>query len=221
MAPDDQRYLAIETDEGLWNFDRQFLTSRWRCIWGEGCQGIHDTAEPELADGCCSVGAELIDADESRLISALGATLDPDLFERCAEAADDGVFSDASLSHTRVIDGACIFFNRPGFAGGAGCALHLSAVADGDSPVDWKPTVCWQLPLKVDRSEGVPTVRGWRRADWGPGGETMAWCCSDPAEAPEAFTSPAPVYVSMADELRALAGDDAYSELARRLSSES
>ena len=25
---------------------------------------------------------------------------------------------------TRVVDGACVFLNRPGFSGGAGCALH-------------------------------------------------------------------------------------------------
>jgi len=39
-----------------------------------------------------------------------------------------GVFADATRSNTRVIDKTCIFLNRPGFEGGAGCALHLAAL---------------------------------------------------------------------------------------------
>jgi hypothetical protein len=79
------------------------------------------------------------------------------------------------------VEGACIFLNRPGFAGGEGCALHLGALAEGDSPIDWKPSVCWQLPIKVDwvdRGDGgeVATVRRWARGDWGEIGEEMAWC---------------------------------------------
>ena len=31
-------------------------------------------------------------------------------------------FSDATRTHTKLVEGACIFLNRPGFAGGAGCA---------------------------------------------------------------------------------------------------
>ncbi len=29
---------------------------------------------------------------------------------------------------TRLVDDACIFLNRPGFAAGAGCALHTAAL---------------------------------------------------------------------------------------------
>ena len=28
--------------------------------------------------------------------------------------------------------------------------LHLAALAHQESPIDWKPSVCWQLPIKVD-----------------------------------------------------------------------
>ena len=60
-------------------------------------------------------------------------------------------------THTRVVDGACIFLNRPGFAGGEGCALHIAALACDESPTEWKPSVCWQLPLRVDWQESMPT----------------------------------------------------------------
>ena len=84
------------------------------------------------------------------MIAALAATLAPARFERHAEAREGGIFSDDARTHTRIVDGACIFLNRPDFAGGAGCALHLAAVDADESPLDWKPSVCWQLPIRVD-----------------------------------------------------------------------
>ena len=77
--------------------------------------------------------------------------------------------------HPRVVDGACIFLNRPGFAGGEGCALHIAALDAGDSPTEWKPSVCWQLPLRIDWQEidddtESATVRRWSRTDWGDHG---------------------------------------------------
>jgi hypothetical protein len=118
-----------------------------------------------------------------------------------------------------VVDGACVFLNRPGFPGGAGCALHLAAVDAGESPVGWKPSVCWQLPLRVEFATGegdteVATVRGWTRADWGAEGETMAWCCT---EGDRAYGGDRPVVDSLAEELEAIAGHAVYVELRRRL----
>ena len=96
------------------------------------------------------MGAELADVHEARMIAALAATLKPERFEHHAEAAGGGVFRDDERNATRVVDGACIFLNRPGFAGGAGCALHLAAIDADESPMDWKPSVCWQLPIRVE-----------------------------------------------------------------------
>jgi hypothetical protein len=168
------------------------------------------------------MGADLDGDDEARQISALAATLSPDGFEHHADAARDGVFADASRSSTRVVDGACIFLNRPGFAGGAGCALHLAAIEADESPVDWKPSVCWQLPIKVDWEKGeggdeVATVRAWSRRDWGKEGETMAWCCT---EGDLAFVGDRPVIDSLAEELEAVVGTTVYVELRRRLAPE-
>ncbi len=210
-----------EIDDGhtVWRFERAFLTSNWTCIWGRGCLGILDVPAEHLQQGCCSVGAELTDVDEAMLIDALGAALPADLFEHRDDAAADGVFSDETRTNTRVVDGACIFLNRPGFAGGAGCALHLAALRDGESPTDWKPSVCWQLPVKVDwapTDDGreTATVRGWTRADWGAEGETMAWCCT---EGDRAYVGDRPVVESLADELVALVGEPVYVEVRRRL----
>jgi hypothetical protein len=210
-----------EIDDGhtVWRFDPAFLRSNWTCIWGKGCLGIHDEPTEELGQGCCSVGAEFGDEDEARMISALAATLDPARFEHHAAAEEGGIFADATRMSTRVVDDACIFLNRPGFDGGAGCALHLAAIDAGESPLDWKPSVCWQLPIKVDwapTDDGreVATVRGWTRSDWGEEGETMAWCCT---EGERAYVGDRPVVESLGEELSAIVGTAVYVELRRRL----
>ncbi len=209
----------IVDGEVTWRFDRTFLTSNWTCIWGRGCKGILDEPAEHLNQGCCSIGAELADADEAMTISALAATLDPEFFQHQSAIDVDDVFSDELRTNTKVVDGACIFLNRPDFTGGAGCALHLAALRAGESPIAWKPSVCWQLPIKVDWDEQpdgseVATVRGWRRGDWGDEGETMHWCCT---EGPEAYIGERRVVESLADELAAVVGDDVYVELRRRL----
>jgi hypothetical protein len=205
-----------------WRFERSFLESSWTCIWGRGCLGILDHPSEHLQQGCCSVGAE-VDPDEAMTVSALAATLPPQSFQLHAAIDEHDVFSDATRSNTKVVDGACIFLNRPGFAGGEGCALHIAAVAAGESPTDWKPSVCWQLPVKVDWAEApdgteTATVRRWSRSDWGPEGNTMAWCCTDtplPGEA-NAYVGEHPVIETLADELAGIAGDAVFVELRRR-----
>ena len=216
---DTDTYTEVDAGDTLWRFDHRFLTSNWTCIWGRGCQGIGPVAAPELGYGCCSLGAELDGMDEALTLAANADALSPDLFQFHAEAAADGVFRDEARDATRVVDGACIFLNRQGFAGGAGCALHLAAVRAGESPIDWKPSVCWQLPIKVDwvmRDDDVEvaTVRGWERRDWGDDGPGMAWCCT---EGTDAYVGDRQVVDSLADELTEIVGHTVYVELRRRL----
>ena len=217
--PDDGRMEEISDGDTVWRFDTSFLTSNWTCIWGRGCLGILPEPAEHLGQGCCSIGADLDGEDEARNIGALAATLAPSRFEHHAAAEEAGVFGDDSRTGTRVVDGACIFLNRPGFPGGAGCALHLEALHAGESPLVWKPSVCWQLPVKVDWEAGdgdteVATVRGWERRDWGAEGETMAWCCT---EGTRAYVGEQPVIESMGEELEAIVGTTVWVELRRRL----
>jgi hypothetical protein len=202
-----------------WRFERSFLTSNWTCIWGRGCLGILDQPAEHLGQGCCSQGAELDGEDEARRISAMAAMVPAALFEHHRAANEDGVFSDDTCTNTRIVDGACIFLNRPGFVGGPGCALHLAAAAAGESPIEWKPSVCWQLPIKVDWEDApdgteVATVRRWERRDWGAEGTTMAWCCT---EGDRAYVGDRPVIESLAEELTDIVGETVFVELRRRL----
>lgn len=193
-------------DGTRWSVDVGFLGSRWRCIWGEGCQGILDEPAEALGHGCCSVGTELLDEEEAMAISAHAALLDADLFQFRDWADEHGIFEDERRARTITVDGACVFLNRPGFAGGGGCALHLQARRDGERPIDVKPSVCWQLPLVAERApDGSALLRRWGRDDRGPDGATMAWCCTEGDNAQVGLRSTAD---ELADELQALVGPE-------------
>jgi len=215
----DEAMEEIDDGHTVWRFDTSFLRSNWTCIWGRGCQGILPEPAEQLGQGCCSVGADLGDEDEARTISALAATLEPARFEHHVQATEGGIFADATRLTTRIVDGACIFLNRPGFVGGPGCALHLAALDEGESPIHWKPSVCWQLPIKVDWQVGdggteVATVRRWDRRDWGAEGTTMAWWCT---EGSQAYVGDRPVIDSLGAEIDEITGPAVRIELRRRL----
>jgi len=227
-------YVEITTVDTVWRFEREFLESNWTCLFGAGCKGILDHPAAELNQGCCSLGAHFGDGPageaEAMTVDAYAAMLLPEQFQfhgvahgpADTESGANGIFGDAERSHTRVVDGACIFLNRPGFAGGEGCALHIAAIESDESPTEWKPSVCWQLPLRIDWQEidadtESATVRRWTRADWGDHGRTMAWCCTERADGGEAYCGDERVVDTMADELVALAGTEVYVELRRRL----
>lgn len=220
------RWIRIEQDDTTWEFDTEFLTSEWTCIWNQGCAGIGAIGDVAGQLGCCSVGAEMLDDEEAMRISAVGAALDPERTQFASAIADGGVLvaseSDRASWATRVVDGACIFLNRPGFPGGEGCALHLEAIATGEPHIDVKPSICWQLPLKVEHNiddASTSRLRGWLRRDWGPEGNDMAYCCTE-RESPlaDAFVGEVPVIESLREELEAILGVDLYAQLAERLS---
>lgn len=207
----------VEVEDGgiTWRLDADFANSTWHCIWGAGCPGIEDEPAPDAQLGCCSVGAQMADADEAMNISALAAMIPDHLFEHSGSR----IFRDDEHTLTELVDGACVFLNRPGFEGGAGCALHLAAVDAGESPIDWKPAVCWQLPLRVDTAGTTVTIRRWTRTDWGEGGKTMVAMCTDPSEVPAAFDSPLPVVETLSDELTQLMGEDVVARVRAKLRS--
>lgn len=216
-------------DGTRWRIDIGFIDSNWQCLWGNGCQGILDEPAPELAQGCCSEGAHLLGEDEARLVEALGLTLNPALFENHAEAAAGGVLRDAPANPnggraTRVVNDACIFHNRPGFSGGEGCALYLAAIDEDESPMDWRPTICWQVPIRVDEdADGTKTMRRWRRSDWGEGGADLAWCCTEQSHAeglPSAYVGEVPVALSLRAELRGIVGPEIAQALQDRTTPE-
>jgi hypothetical protein len=204
-------------EERTWIFDITFMLSGWTCIYGQGCQGVLTEAAPELVEGCCSYGAHFTDDDDIARIEKVAATLTPDEWQFHKQGRERGIVKTnrAGEKITRQVQDACIFLNRPGFPTGPGCALHSAALHRGERPLDLKPTVCWQLPLRRDDAEDgnghvTTTVTEWSRRHWGGGGEEFHWWCT---EAPEAFIGRSAVYVTMRDELVELVGAPIYALL--------
>jgi hypothetical protein len=202
-------------EERTWLVDVTFLESRWECIFGRGCEGVLTGPAAELSQGCCSYGAHFTsEADANRVVAA-AATLTASQwqFRQKGRSASRVVRTNKEGELvTRLVDGACIFLNRPGFAGGAGCALHRAALERGVEPLELKPDVCWQLPLrKADETapDGhvVTTLGEWARRHWGKGGHDFHWWCT---EAPEAFRGRRPVYQALSAELSAMTGERVY-----------
>lgn len=203
-----------------WTFDVTFLLSGWRCIFADGCQGVLTGPAPELVQGCCSYGAHFSDPEDEARVVAAAEDLSPEEWQFHRQGRRRGVVKTGAggVRVTRLVEEACIFLNRPGFEAGAGCALHQAAQRQGREPLELKPEVCWQLPLRREDSEAedghvTSTVSEWGRRHWGGGGEEFHWWCT---EAPESFGA-VPVYQSMAAELRAMVGPEVYSGLQRYL----
>ena len=222
-APDREWATFPDPDDSnrRWMVDVTWLTSPWRCVFGCGCQGVLTAPTPEMEQGCCSYGAHFSDEDDRDRVVAAAADLRADEWQHSAAGARRGVTArlQAGGWRTRLVDGACIFLNRPGFPAGAGCALHLLALRQGVHFMATKPDVCWQLPLRkedTEESDGTvtTTLSEFARSGWGAGGDEFAWWCT---EAPEAFTGTEPVYRSLEPELRGMVGDTLYEAIAAYL----
>ena len=223
-APSDaHEWVSFEDpeEERTWVFDVTFLTSPWTCIYGRGCQGVLTGPAEELVQGCCSYGAHFTDEEDVARVVAVAATLTADQWQFRAQGRKRGVVKKNAEGETvsRLVGDACIFLNRPGFLGGPGCALHRTALERGERPLDLKPEVCWQLPLRREDAEHddghvTSTIRQWDRRHWGGGGDEFHWWCT---ESPDAFVGTRPVYEELRDELVEMVGAVVYDMLVKYL----
>ena len=206
--------------EQVFKCDLTWLTSRWMCIFGQGCKGIY-ADRPD--DGCCTLGAHFSDKDDEKRVRGFVKMLDREhwqFHEAGTRHKNSWVETDGEGERkTAVVEGACIFLNRRGFAGGEGCALHGLALRIGRHPLETKPDVCWQLPIRrtfrdVELPDGTQytevTIGEYDRRGWGPGGHDLDWYCSGNTEA---HVGREPVYVSNGPELVEMMGQLAYDEL--------
>jgi hypothetical protein len=204
--------------------DLTWLTSRYQCIFGQGCPGIYADA-PDV--GCCALGAHFSDKEDERRVTSYVEQLDADTWQFRPKGkvrrSDWIEKDDEGARKTRVVEydgqSACVFHNRADFPAGAGCALHLLALHQGDNPLETKPDVCWQLPIRrtfreVTRQDDSTytevTIAEYDRRGWGPGGHDLDWYCSGNTEA---HVAPDPLYITSEPELVALMGRAAYRVL--------
>jgi hypothetical protein len=217
-------FLDPADSEHMIRADLTWLLSKWSCVYGNGCHGI---IEGRAVEGCCSHGAFFTDEDDQKRVRAAVKRLTPQTWQHYRKGfknwteTDELHDSEPALRTATQEDGPCVFQNDPDFPGGGGCALHAQALRDGVHPLEYKPDVCWQLPIRRDqknvkRPDGTKVLQTslgeFDRRGWGEGGHELDWWCTS---SPEARVDKTPVYVSYAPELIALIGRPAYDELAR------
>jgi len=209
-------------EDRTWVFDLTFLRSNWSCLYGNGCPGILSEPAPELAHGCCSYGAHFTSDDDRANVEAKVALLEPGEWQLAKRAKKRGgpiFINKEGETVSRVVDGACVFLNRPDHPGGPGCALHAAALRRGEPITEWKPEVCWQVPVRRQDETDVyghvtSTIREWKRRDWGPGGEEFHWWCTADTDAANAFVGHVEVWESCREEIVAMTSVAAYDLLA-------
>jgi len=205
----------------MFKCDLTWLTSNWMCIFGQGCQGIY-AGRPD--DGCCTLGAHFADKADEKRVKRFVKLLDREHWQFYDEGRKSAWIEtdDDGDRKTAVHEGGCIFLNRPGFEGGEGCALHGLALRLDKHPLETKPDVCWQLPIRrtfrdVEFPDGSSftevAIGEYDRRGWGAGGHDLDWYCSGNTEA---HVGAEPVYVSNGPELIEMMGQAGYDELVRR-----
>ncbi|MGX4658365.1 hypothetical protein ACWCHM_32300 [Micromonospora sp. SCSIO 07396] len=216
VDPADERHLV--------RADLTWLLSRWTCVFGRGCHGI---VAGRATDGCCSHGAFFTDDDDEKRVRAAVKRLTPQTWQHFRKGTKNWTATDtidgknpARRTATRGEDAPCVFLNDADFPGGGGCALHGQALRDGVHPLEYKPDVCWQLPIRRDQEWTtrpddtkvlVSTLAEFDRRGWGAGGHDLDWWCTSSTDA---HVGTEPMYLSYGPELTALVGAPAYAKLA-------
>jgi len=181
-------FEVLDKESGVsWCFDMTFLLSRYNCIFGRGCQGGFGS-KPE---GCCGDGAYLSsDKDMANVREKAQRLTSADQDRVPLKRVHDpkAIVTKGGQHKTRKLDGSCVFATTTG-----ACSLHAAALRLGERPIDWKPEICWTIPLKIDEdAEGDVWVTVWDRNDhsgWNTSkdsdgkavdGNEGYWCADDP-----------------------------------------
>jgi len=221
FARDWVEFTDPNDESEIFKCDLTWLTSNWTCIYGTGCKGVF-ADQPNA--GCCTEGAMFSDAADEAKVLEIAKQLTPEIWQFFDEAKDaQGNLNIAEVDEdnerkTRTVDGSCIFLNRKGEFPTFGCVLHHFAEQNDLKSLEVKPDVCWQLPIRRsfetrevgERDYSVTVIGEYERLAWGDGGEDFDWYCSSDSDA---HVGTQPVYLSNADELKALMGSENYQIL--------
>ena len=221
FARDWVEFTDPNDESEIFKCDLTWLTSNWTCIYGTGCKGVF-ADQPNA--GCCTEGAMFSDAADEAKVLEIAKQLTPEIWQFFDEAKDaQGNLNIAEVDEdnerkTRTVDGSCIFLNRKGEFPTFGCVLHHFAEQNDLKSLEVKPDVCWQLPIRRsfetrevgERDYSVTVIGEYERLAWGDGGEDFDWYCSSDSDA---HVGTQPVYLSNADDLKALMGSENYQIL--------
>ena len=228
--PDDlHEWVSFEDpdEERTWVFDLTFLTSPWTCIYGRRVPrrphgsgrrpraGLLQLRRPLRRRG--RRGQAML---ELRRAAHPGAVAVP---RRGHRKAGPTKVNKAGEIKTRLVDGACIFLNRPGFEGGIGCALHSAALEPPASARSTGSPRCAGSSRCGSRTTPrTPTATSPPRCGSGSGATGARAAPSSTGGAPSPTTPSSttrPVYETLRDEIVEMVGQKAYDLLAEHVAS--
>ena len=176
----------------------------------------------QASTGCCNHGAYFSDKDDEKRMRKFAEQLTPDDWQ----FYDEGHDKNGKLRLRREGRGRRreapqdphgrrrLHLRQPRGPSRRRSAARCTGwrCASGLNPLETKPEVCWQLPVRreqewVDRPTApascASTVAEFDRRGWGEGGHDLDWYCTS---SPEAHVGGEPMYVSYGAELIALIG---------------
>ena len=150
-------------DEQVFRCDLTWLTSRWNCIFGSGCQGIQ---AGRADDGCCTLGAHFSDEDDEKRVAGHVARLTPEIWQ----FHDVGTRDRLDPRSTRTASG------RPA----AGRAPASSRTGPGSRAARAARCTSWRCGRAASRWRPSRTCAGSCRSGGpttGSSGRTTRGCC--------------------------------------------
>ena len=171
---------------------------------------------PSSAQGCCSYGAHFVDEDDEANMLAYAERLTAGAVAVPRRRAAQGRAHQAQQGR-RDQDPPrrrCLHLPQPPrLRRRHRLRARTAALEAGERPLDWKPEVCWQLPLRLEDHTDDDGPRhlhparveaprlGRRRRTSSTGGAPTT---------PDAFVDRQPVYETMRDEIVEMVGQEAY-----------
>ena len=232
----NEPFIEIDRGDTVWRFEREFLTSNWTCLFGNGCKGILQEDATELNQGCCSLGAHFGDGpagqNEAMQVQAYAAMLSPANFQFFDDRTRPREHPAAHSAFTVTTNAPTLALStvRASFLIGLASTAARAApcISLRSSPTSRLPNGSLQsagsfrcastgkrsMPILRQRPcgvgvvlTGVSTVKQWLGA------------ALSGLRAVRRTAAPSKSSTPCSEELTALAGDEVYVELKRRLTS--
>ena len=87
---DTHEWISFDLDGETYTFDATWLTSNWKCIYGDGCLGIEEEPDEGSMLGCCSHGAHFADKEDRKRVAEVFPRLRDDEWQFKEVAASLG-----------------------------------------------------------------------------------------------------------------------------------
>jgi len=175
---DAHEWVSFEdpAEDRSWLVDVTFLSSCWQCIYGADARESHRANARTDGRLLFVTEAHFTTRRMPSAVAAAAETLSREQWQFRSKGRRNAGVLKARLErgHDHPPRRRSLhLLEPPGSPGGAGCALHRAAIDRGVLPLQLKPDVCWQLPLRREDTVAANGHVTSSLGEWG-GGDTGA-----------------------------------------------